>query len=176
MINKINNWRLGLFCIALIFTINTRLAHASDSCDFAEVQGILQKSYPGWKVVHTGDLRPEDRDIWIKEHGSDCPGFFYLQDSKKNYAVTIFKKSHQLKQALLIIDDSANSALIRTLSGPENVAYLSVISKAPSGDYVGLDGKKAKITAMGILYEAIESGVVLYYKNGKAYKSMALGD
>jgi len=143
------------------------------------VESILHKSYPGWKIVRLGDLRPEDRGIWVKGHGKDCPGIFYIQSKpwpRKKYVVTIFKKSKQLKQALLIISDDKNSALTNTLSKPESVAYLSVISKAPPGDYVGLDGKKVDVATAAILYEAIESGVVLYYPSGDGFKSMVLSD
>ncbi|GLQ87714.1 hypothetical protein [Dyella flagellata] len=156
-----------------------RLAHAVAQCTVPEVQAELQRSYSGWQVVSLEDLRAEDRDLWIKQHGTDCPGIFKAKlksKAYKSYAVTIFKRDHELQQALLILNDGQGIHSISILSGPQEVAYLSVVSKAPPGKYVDVTGKKIAVSLDSVLYEAIEAGSTLYYFRNGRFSSITVSE
>ncbi|HTV84463.1 MAG TPA: hypothetical protein VME63_03615 [Dyella sp.] len=144
----------------------TRLSHAGVQCNGSEVQLELRKNYPGWQVVRLEDLRSEDRDLWVKQHGIDCPGIFEAHlksQTYKSFVLTIFKKNRELQQILLIVDEGKGSHPVTVLDGPRKVAYLSVVSKMSPGAYWGVDGRKVDVSLDSVLYEAIEAGSTLYY-------------
>ena len=91
--------------------------------------------------------------------------------------MTVFKGSNDSLQQMLLIANSSNGKYkISVLNGPQKVAYLSVISKLPPGEYPDTDGEKLKVGSESILYEAIEAGSILYYFQNGRYKSETISE
>lgn len=150
------------------------------SCGQGTVDESLQKSFPGWRIVSLEDLRLDDQGLWAKAHSDDCPGVasgHFQSRTSQALAVTAFRASDGgLQQMLLVANTNDGKYTLRVLDSPQKVAYLSVVSRVPSGEYSGSTGKKVKVQGDSILYEAIESGSVLYYFEHGKYRSESLAE
>jgi Tfp pilus assembly protein PilP len=111
------------------------------------------------------NLRPAVQVVCAKAHPVDCPGIASGHFQAKTAgvsAVRAFKVSKSgLEQMLLVGTVSEGQYTLSVLDGPRKVAYLSVVSRMPAGDYSGSTGKAIKVRGDAILYEAIEAGSVL---------------
>jgi hypothetical protein len=146
-----------------------------------DVRSTLYARFPGWKLVELQDLREDDQGLLRERSAADCPGVavgnFELKE-KKSYAVTLYKEKGDLKQILVVYRPTANSGKgeVVVLDGPRRVSYLSVIWKVDPGVISDAQGKNLMTTLDSIIYEAIESGSVLYYFTGRGYRHIQLSE
>jgi hypothetical protein len=141
----------------------------------SSVRAAVEEKYPGWRLVQVSDLRSDDQTLWKKSHGAKCPGLavgHYENGSDNSYAITLFQKAPKLRQLLVVITPGLPSPKLHVLSGPQEVAYLSVVSKLPPGSYSDAEGKPVKIGKESISYEAIEAGAITYYYSDGGYRSV----
>lgn len=143
-----------------------------------KLENQLGKNFPGWKVVGLRNLRAEDQRLWSDHHQEECPGIAqgrFEPEMRKTYAISLFKKTSDLTQLLLVATLHENSFKFTVLDGPRKVAYLSVISRRPPGRYVDVEGSKFSVGLDSISYEAIEAGDIWYhYQHGKfVYNTMS---
>jgi hypothetical protein len=150
------------------------------SCGQGQVDENLQKSFPGWRIVSLEDLRLDDQGLWAKAHPGDCPGEasgHFQSKTSQALALMAFRASDGgLQQMLLVASANDGKYSFQVLDGPQKVAYLSVVSRVPPGEYSGSTGKKINVQSDSILYEAIEAGSVLYYFEHGKYRSENLAE
>jgi hypothetical protein len=159
----------------VLIGIATLAPAQAQSCSYdalpTSVRALVEEKYPGWRLVQLSDLRSDDQTLWKKSHGRECPGLavgHYENDSENSFAVTLFQRSPKLRQLLAVITGLPMPKL-HVLSQPQEVAYLSVVSKLPPGSYADAEGKPLKVRRESISYEAIEAGAIMYYYRDGGY-------
>lgn len=171
------------FCysiIVIVLLVEGSLARAQEhSCNIdalpPSVRALVEEKYPGWRLVEGSDLRSDDWSLWKKMHDGRCPGLavgHYENHNDNSYAITLFKKQPKLRQLLVVITPGASAPKLHELSRPQDVAYLSVVSKLPPGSYSDGEGKPLRLRKESISYEAIEAGAIMYYYSQGRYKSV----
>jgi hypothetical protein len=148
-------------------------------CISPETLSVLSKRLPGWKVVGLNDLRSNDKKTWGALHPSDCPGVVeghFESSNARTVAITLFRRSPVLQQTLVVVNHDANRSRLTVLSEPQQVAYLSVISKKSPGEYSGVEGDTVSLVRDSISYEAIEAGALLFYFKEGRYLSLLVGE
>ncbi len=169
--------------ILTLLALTTRAIAQSGACTSealpGQVRSLLKRKYPGWKIVQSSDLRAEDQQLWRRSHDGECPGLVigkFESDVEDSYAITLFRKSAQLEQLLVVVTPRHLAAKVHLLSVPSPVAYLSVISKWPPGTYPDVDKHQVRIRREAISFEAIEAGATLYYYRDGSYHSAATSE
>ena len=156
------------------------LAHSQEqSCNIDTLpswaRSAVGKKYPGWRLVQVSDLRSDDQTMWERTHRGKCPGLIvghFENESDSAYAITLFQKTPRLRQLLAVIMAGPLTPKFRILSRPQEVAYLSVVSKLPPGRYSDAAGKPLRIRHESISYEAIEAGEIIYYYGDGIYRAV----
>ena len=152
-------------------------AKADSVCDSGKIPrslyAKLMNDSHSWRIVTASDLRIEDQATWSAQHSDKCPGISegrYIDEKKASYAINVFKeKSGKLYQALFIGYMKNNTFLLKKISNPEEVAYLSVITTITarlSSEEIGI-----KIPHDGVLYESLDVGSIIYYYDGSIFTS-----
>ncbi|MFC4763518.1 hypothetical protein [Dyella koreensis] len=145
-----------------------------------DLVGVLSQQHPGWKVVGLGDLRVDDQAILRRFRLDECPGVAKGRFNGRDdaYAVTLFDRRGGLKQVLLVLTPSTASGVthVDLISPPERVDVLSVVSRAPPGNFSGVDGSQVRIRNDSIKFETLEAGSLVYYFDGRSYRSMQISE
>lgn len=167
--------------IFMLLLCSSIAAVRASPCLPDNVGSALATRFPGWKLVELQDLREDDQSLLRERPGADCPGVAegnFERKGEKSYAVTLYRKEGDLKQILVVyspkVADAKRNVII--LDGPSTVSYLSVIWKIDPGVNSDIQGKKLKTKLDSIMYEAIESGSVLYYFSAKSYRHIQLSE
>lgn len=142
--------------------------------------GALSQQYPGWKVAGLGDLRVDDQAILRRTHLDECPGVAKGRFNGRDdaYAVTLFDRRGGLRQVLLVLTPSAASGVMHVdlILPPERVDVLSVVSRAPPGNFSGVEGSQVRIRNDSIQFETLEAGSLVYYFDGRSYRSIQISE
>jgi hypothetical protein len=141
-------------------------AQAPEDC--ARLPQIVIKAalrdFPNSHVVTRDDLFGDDREIWSKSHGSQCPGWAAgtFRPGSHQYAVSIVQSSAVgLEQALVLVDALHVERQPLVLVPMQTVARASVVRRMPAG--------KSKVDA--VVFEALEAGYTVFSWDGSKFQS-----
>jgi len=178
-------------CILAIFPFGIGLfAQSQNRCRMenlpVQAQGLIRKTFPGWRIKLVSDLESYDKQLWEKAHPKDCPGL----------AIGHFRTADQTDYALLLVpnegvndgskifvltkSERADTYSLKVLDHAEQQPGSSsglVISKVPPGKYSSFDTTQSvTLKADGIEAEWLEQSSILYYwKNGR-YRKLQTSD
>jgi hypothetical protein len=175
MLPQIRSSVVVLVLLSIAFLARAQETSCKLNALLPSVRAVVEEKFPGWRLVNVFDLRSDDQSLWKKSHHGECPGLavgHYENDSDNSYAITLFQKPPKLRQLLIVITPGLSTPKLHVLSRPQEVAYLSVVSKLPPGRYADAEGKALKIDKESISYEAIEAGAIMYYYSEGRYQSI----
>lgn len=165
----------------LLLLCSSVVTAKASSCVPDDMKSTLSSSLPGWKLVELRDLREDDQRLLHERPSSDCPGVAvgdFQGLGRKSYAFTLFEVQGGLRQILVVFDPMVSDTKKRiiVLDGPREVAYLSVIWRIEPGENSDVNGKKFTTRSDSIMYEAIESGALLFYFSNGGYRHVQMVD
>jgi len=152
----------------------------SGVCASSATAGVRQflTSHPGWQVVNTSDLTEDDQELWQNHHQGLCPGIAEVQFSPgqpATLAVTVVRDAEPgVSQWLVVLrPNDGQPPTVESLYGPDIVASPSVIWRAPSGDYVDREtGRSIHVEGDVLVFEKLEAGSLVYYRDQDAFRSL----
>lgn len=162
----------------LFVSILCSCAHASQCVD-SSLDLAIEGQYPDWAIVESSNLRPSDRELLSKSSSTFCPGVIaghFEAADRTTYAVTLFKRGKHLQQQLVVANVAGKGFTFNQLSLPQDVAYLSIVYKAPPGRYGNTEGEKLDVLHEAILYRAVEAGDLLFYFDGRTYRKEQISE
>ncbi len=169
----------------ILFLSSNLVADAISPCDLnllsKDIHLYLNKKYPEWKIVTTSDLIPDDRELWLEHHPNKCPGFTTNQFDDSGIpstAVLLIPKDKQKDLAKIILFSRKSGKLVAfVLEDTKNTGRTPVIHSRAAGTYVSWD-RTEKITTRFpvILYEFIESSLIMFYWRDGKFEEFFLSD
>jgi hypothetical protein len=174
--------------LLILISASSLKAQTSQSCDMtnipAPVTHDLITEFPRWKVKQISDLDAENQQLWLKAHGTDCPGIaigHFESTERLGYAILIVPKSEPTGGYKLLIfrkRQTSDSYSWKQLDHVDGAAYSGlVISKAEPGKYADFGATRSVQTKLdGIYVEWIEKGASLYYWSVGQYHKLSLSE
>lgn len=141
------------------------------------LQSEVSARYPGMRVASLADLGADDRDLFLKEHGHDCPGIasltFYgdgrptlaieLLGSKSNRATLIVARQSRDKWTVTQLDTS---------DGPSPVVW-----DDPPGEYVDVEsGNRVKSARPVLVWCQFDAWAIVYAWTGSTVEKAWIRD
>lgn len=170
-------------CAILFFlsSVSVGFAAPQDGCSLpADLHEELAGQYPNAHVVSLADLVPDDKTLFQKEHGSDCPGISkvdFYGDGKPTLALVLLLDEKDGAQTQLIVAHEIQHGwelkrLEQDITGPAPVVW----SERP-GKYHDVYGEKT-INAINpvIVLCAYDSWAILYAWTGKRVEKIWIRD
>ena len=140
-----------------------------------EVQRVLHRSFPLFRILNLEDLTSDDRRFWLNsEKKSGCPGWTsgtYRGGREPSYVLSLVtRESHPAASRLVHIYRDIKGALSsEVLEQDEPSGFPRVVYTVPPGEYWNDDRTRSvRITREGFQTEQKESGAFLYYWDGNA--------
>jgi hypothetical protein len=138
---------------------------SSDVCDLPkDLQSILERKYPGAKVVGLSDLSEYDKQLFREGHADSCPGLVkvdFYGDGKPTLALALTTKSQDNAVTRLVLARQIGAnwqvATLDKAEGP-----IPVLWTQKPGEYKGVYGKKIRATRPVIIFCGYSSWAVLY--------------
>lgn len=149
---------------------------AASGCDRkclpSEIEEYLENNFGEWRVVRLEDLLPEDKQLFLKQHPDDCPGFTsgaYRCSDSQSFAVVILSSDNPPRAKLLAFDHVGESYEATTLWEIPNVSNIPVVFTMPPGAYLSWERDEEVTTECPVIfyvhYEA--SAWMFYWSKGK---------
>ncbi len=160
-------------------------AQNSNSCAETDLPSpvidLIKAKFPGWRPEQLSDLHSDDRQIWIKAHGNQCPGTavgHFESPDRLSYAALLVPQSDPTGGCRLLVFSRMQSGdgyawkLVVQWNGKTYTAV--VISKAPPGHYSDYEHARISVTTRldGVFLTFQEQGADLYYWSGGRYKTV----
>jgi hypothetical protein len=167
---------IGLYLLAGIHCV---AALASNRCVLSTgLHEAVVRKYPAARLLTLTDLDQYDRNLFQKDHGSECPGLVrvdFYGDGKPTWALVLMMDRSQRRKAELIVAHQVCKVWeIRPLESTEGTP---VVWPQSPGRYEDLDGRKTiRATAPVIVFTGYESWSILYAWNGKKVEKVQLSD
>jgi hypothetical protein len=125
----------------------------------------IVSKYPGKTLVTLTDLSEDDRHLFQKDHGGQCPGLVnvdFYGDGKPTWALVLIGKVGSKSKAELVVAHKVREAWETTLLDTAQDSAPVVWSQGP-GQYQDVYGKK-KIRALGpvIVFCGYNSWAIVY--------------
>jgi hypothetical protein len=155
-------------------------APATDPCSLPKsLQSEVSSKYPGSRLVTVQDLAQDDRAIFQKEHGNDCPGLArvdFYGDGKPTLAlVLIVGTGEKVNAELVVAHESAEkweAVLIDKAEASIPVAW----SQGP-GEYEDVYGeKKIRATRPVIVFCEYNAWAIVFAWTGNRVDKIWLRD
>ena len=145
-------------------------------CFSADCSSVLPKGVTlpiGWRVVSLVDLPKDDRELWEREHGGQCPGAVVGKltgDGRVSYALALLQNGPggKMLEQLVVMFSAGRQFSRITLVKPTAVISPFVVWVAPPGKYSGVDGTPpVRIPHDSFVYEKMEATArQFFYRNG----------
>jgi hypothetical protein len=145
------------------------------------IREYLLKEFPDWKVVGVNDLLAYHKELWVAEHGAECPGVAfgrYEPTGRWRTAMLIIPKSStDLRAKLLLIGETGGRYNHKILADISQRGPTPVLFKAPPGKYRSWNGSRTVRTRYPVMslvfYES--SATVFFWANGK-FRELQVSD
>jgi hypothetical protein len=147
-----------------------------------DLRNVIAKDSPGWRIVSVTDLRVDDKELWEKASGKQCPGIAIGQFHSKtqvSYAILLYRnEAGQMAERLLVARQvRAGRYDIQELWPASQTAVLGVIHKEPPGEYVSWDrNESVRVSTDVIVHEVLEAGATVYYWLADGFHSIHVSD
>jgi hypothetical protein len=137
----------------------------------------ISSRYQGFTVVKLADLSAEDKEIFQKDHGSQCPGLVavnFYGDGKPTRAIALIDESR--KKTDLVIAHKLGRWELQLLESSDTGPVPVVWSDKP-GRYHDVYGEKAlTATHPVIVFCGYESWAIVYGWTGKKVEKVWISD
>jgi hypothetical protein len=169
-----------MFFIALGLSAHPTYGLPGDPCDLpVDLRSVVFQKFPGTSVAHLTDLNEEDRKLYTKDHGAQCPGLAsadFYGDGKPTWAMVLISGEKLARKAQLIIAHQIDGVwklqALKATDGPTPVVWSD-----KSGKYEDIYGRKTIHAAHPVLvFCGYESWAVVYSWNGKTIEKVWLSD
>ena len=116
----------------LMSAVRIAIAAPQDGCSLpGDLREGIARQYPNVHVVTLPDLAQDDKSLFQKEHGSDCPGLTsvnFYGDGKPTLAlVLLLDEKHGAKTQLIVAHEVQNGwefrPLEQNITGPAPVVW-----------------------------------------------------
>ena len=147
-----------------------------------ELRGLLAKNFTDWKIVTVADLRTDDRTLWEKVWGQECPGIalgHFHSPTQVSFALLLYRyEDGRLAERLLVARRASTGGYrVQNVMLPGQTDVLGVIHKGLPGEYHSWDrSESVKITIDVIVHEVIEAGATAYYWRADGFHSIHISD
>lgn len=168
-----------------LVTLGSNSNAGQDACEPAipaSLNAALKIRFSGWSVLRLSDLGQDDRSLWTKAHGRDCPGVAkgnFSRNGSPQYAILLKSgvlPSLRIQLLYAAQDASGNFQFLSVLK--QHVDRLSVVYAGPPGRYSHPEDDKdsVRVTSDVIILETIESGATAYYLDKGSFKSILISE
>jgi len=134
--------------LAMYVLVSVRVAVAAPAADSCSLPQNLQlevlNKYPGSRVVTVQDLAPDDRALFQKEHGNDCPGLTKIDfygDGRPTLALVLIVGTGESVNAKLVVAHESAQKWKAVLIDTAKASIPVVWSQGP-GKYEDVYGEK----------------------------------
>jgi hypothetical protein len=170
--------KFTVLCVAVLASVLQSVSVGQDSCKVPHaLAAALGKKYSAALVVRLKDLSPEDRELFEKDHGTDCPGLVsvdFYGDGKPTWALVLIPEGKQ--NAELVVAHASGDGFEITKLDDAN-QKTAVVWRQPQGVYRDLQADKTIRAAHSVIvFAGYESWAVLYAWTGKHVEKVWLSD
>jgi hypothetical protein len=152
---------------------------AKDSCDPPpSLHEELSKKYPNMRPISLADLDEDDRKLFRKDHGIQCPGWVrvdFYGDGMPTWAVVLIAGENPNRKAeLVVVRQGADGWVIRSL---ETTDGSPVVWREGPGKYEDVYGNKTiRAASPVIVFCGYNSWAVVYSWTGSRVTKVWLRD
>jgi hypothetical protein len=166
-------------CVVFIITAHLAFAESRTRCTLPTGLGNeLSRNHPGTHLVTLTDLRDEERNVFLSEHGSDCPGLVsvdFYGDGEPTFALVLLEEKS--KTAELFVAHKAKTGWNVRLLENADARPVPVVWQDRAGKYDDVYGEKSvRAKHPVILLCGYGSWAILYAWNGKRVEKIWLAD
>jgi hypothetical protein len=163
----------------VLISAGTAMAQ-SDSCELpGTLKTVIATRYSDAKLVTSEDLAKEDKDLFQKDHGNDCPGLVnvdFYGDGKPTFALVLIVGRGAKESAELVVahqvEQKWETVLLDTAESSVPVAW-----RQGPGEYEDVYGeKKIRATRPVIVFCGYNSWAILYAWTGGKISKLWLRD
>jgi hypothetical protein len=174
--------KLFRICSVVLFScvaLQVVAAAPNRSCNFPAGLGTeIAKKYPSTRPVSLADLDDYDKELFKKDHGTQCPGLIavdFYGDHNPTWAIVLISGENPKREAQLIVARKLGTNW--DIGSITSTSGTPVVWSEPPGKYEGVWGDKA-IHARNpvIVFCGYESWVVVYAWNGKEVEKVQMSD
>ena len=166
----------SLFLFACIQPVG---AATPDRCSYPPgLRDEISRKYPGAHVISLGDLGDYSRKLYLKDHGTRCPGLVrvnFYGDGKPTWALALIsKEGTKQKVELVVAQQGAEGWATRSLETTDDTP---VVWREGPGKYEDIYGEK-KIRAKNpvIVFCGYGSWAIVYAWTGREVEKVWLSD
>ncbi|WP_143171493.1 hypothetical protein [Rhizobacter sp. OV335] len=176
-------------CLRALLAMLPCLASATtgavaDDCDAVtpkELASALASRYADWKPLRLSDLPEDDQALWLKVHGTGCPGLArgnFTGTHGLQFGVLLWQEEPRRQLQLLFAEQDATGHYRFTRILYQRVDRLSVVFVSPPGHYRRHDhrGAPVHVTSDAIIMETIEAGTTAFYMTRGKFRTIAISD
>jgi hypothetical protein len=143
----------------------------------ASLQGYLDSTFTGWRVLQSSDLDGEVQDFWREAHPNEHPGLIagsFTGARKNEWVANLIRTTGgQAWQRLALVrqgDNGVWSSLV--VLEPQKVGSFTVLLKNPPGTYQSFDRQTTvRVETDAFSLAVIWGGVRLFYWVEGGFKS-----
>jgi hypothetical protein len=156
------------------------MAAPQSSCALpAALSEVIATKYAGALVVRLPDLNQDDKELFQKEHGSDCPGVTrvdFYGDGKPTYALVLLR-AEDARKAELVIAHKVQNQWLTVLLDSVGASNPPVVWTEKPGKYDDVYGQKSvNATRPVVVLCGYESWAILYAWTGTQVEKIWISD
>jgi hypothetical protein len=170
-----------IFCAVLaIFGTRMTVAQSQRGCALPDgLSPLVASKFPGTHVVSLSDLNQDDKMMFQKEHGSNCPGLArvdFYGDEKPTFALVLLRANGPQK-AELIVAHQVQNQWQTLLVDTADTSIVPVVWSEKPGKYDDVYGQKTlNATRPVVVFCGYESWAILYAWTGKQVEKIWISD
>jgi len=178
---RLKSTAISSAAFTLFVCVSTMLAAPqNESCNLPpDLQREISIMYPGSKLVRLSDLYEDDRKLFQKEHGNDCPGLVevnFYGDKKPAVALVLSTGEGTSQKAELLVARKLGENWKITLmdTAPSS---MPVVWREKPGTYKDIEtGKVLRATRPVIVFCGYNSWAIVYAWRGKTVDKVWIAD
>jgi len=164
----------------LIFVGAAPAMPATDPCSLPQsLQREVMNKYPAARLVTLRDLADDDRELFQREHGNDCPGLVgvdFYGDGKPTFALVLIVKTNAKVNAELVVAHEVAEKWEIVLFDKADSSVPVVWRQGP-GEYHDVYGdKRVQATKPVIVFCGYNAWAILYAWTGNKVDKIWLRD
>lgn len=169
----------GLFLVASIQV--ALAAPAMQGCTLPDGLGQeISRKYPGTHLVSLADLDEEDKKLFQKQHGTQCPGLAnvdFYGDGKATLALVLIGDASTARKAELVVAHQLQNVWKTKSLDTSDAAPVPVVWREKPGKYHDVNRQKT-VTASSpvIVLCGYESWAILYAWTGNRVEKIWISD
>jgi hypothetical protein len=146
----------------------------------AGLRDEISRKYPGTHLVTLADLNEEDRKLFQKEHGAQCPGLVsvdFYGDGKATFALVLIRDETTARKTELVVAHQRQNGWETISLDIADAAPVPVVWREGPGKYDDVYGQKTlSATRPVVVLCGYESWAILYAWTGKQVEKIWISD